>query len=261
MKKMLLAACCAGLAFNASAEGVDVATHAVEHAHPAYEGFYYGAGIYAEKLGLKADYIATNGRSGTLFNRETTTLGGTILVGFGKKMPSNQFYAGIEVGYDFGSNSNMTEMDKIQTTSTAGTVTVYDVHAKRVGSVPNVAIRLGYVDCHSKMLSYLKVSGKWSKASVTHEARVGTTGTNNPNIASTLPLTTLTASVSGITPAVAIGVEKAFGKKGTIRSELEYTFGRSNTVTAANGNSSVKAYKKDTIAFRTVLCYNVKIGR
>ena len=110
---MLLAACCAGLAFNASAEGVDVATHAVEHAHPAYEGFYYGAGIYAEKLGLKGDYIATNGRSGTLFNRETTTLGGTILVGFGKKMPSNQFYAGIEVGYDFGSNSNMTEMEEL----------------------------------------------------------------------------------------------------------------------------------------------------
>ena len=257
MKKMLLAACCAGLAFNASAEGVDVATHAVEHAHPAYEGFYYGAGIYAEKLGLKGDYIATNERSGNIFNRETTTLGGTILVGFGKKMPSNQFYAGIEVGYDFGSNSNMTEMDKIQTTHTGGTVTLYDVHAKRVGSVPNVAIRLGYVDCHSKMLSYLKVSGKWSKASVTHESRVGAA----TGIASTFPLTTLTASVSGITPAVAIGVEKAFGKKGTIRSELEYTFGRSNTVTAANGNSSVKAYKKDTIAFRTVLCYNVKIGR
>ena len=257
MKKMLLAACCAGLAFNASAEGVDVATHAVEHAHPAYEGFYYGAGIYAEKLGLKGDYIATNGRTGNLFNRETTTLGGTILVGFGKKMPSNQFYAGIEVGYDFGSNSNMTEMDKIQTTSTAPNLVFYDVYAKRVGSVPNVAIRLGYVDCHSKMLSYLKVSGKWSKASVTHESRLGQPTT----IASTLPLTTLTASVSGITPAVAIGVEKAFGKKGTIRSELEYTFGRSNTVTAANGNSSVKAYKKDTIAFRTVLCYNVKIGR
>ena len=257
MKKMLLAACCAGLAFNASAEGVDVATHAVEHAHPAYEGFYYGAGIYAEKLGLKGDYIATNGRSGTLFNRETTTLGGTILVGFGKKMPSNQFYAGIEVGYDFGSNSNMTEMDKIQTTHQAPNLVLYDVYAKRVGSVPNVAIRLGYVDCHSKMLSYLKVSGKWSKASVTHESRVGAAdAVDNGD-----PLTTLTASVSGITPAVAIGVEKAFGKKGTIRSELEYTFGRSNTVTAANGNSSVKAYKKDTIAFRTVLCYNVKIGR
>ena len=257
MKKMLLAACCAGLAFNASAEGVDVATHAVEHAHPAYEGFYYGAGIYAEKLGLKADYIATNGRSGTLFNRETTTLGGTILVGFGKKMPSNQFYAGIEVGYDFGSNSNMTEMDKIQTTGLAPNLVLYDVYAKRVGSVPNVAIRLGYVDCHSKMLSYLKVSGKWSKASVTHESRLGAAA----NVDNGDLLTTLTASVSGITPAVAIGVEKAFGKKGTIRSELEYTFGRSNTVTAANGNSSVKAYKKDTIAFRTVLCYNVKIGR
>ena len=257
MKKMLLAACCAGLAFNASAEGVDVATHAVEHAHPAYEGFYYGAGIYAEKLGLKADYIATNGRSGTLFNRETTTLGGTILVGFGKKMPSNQFYAGIEVGYDFGSNSNMTEMDKINTTSMAPNLVLYDVYAKRVGSVPNVAIRLGYVDCHSKMLSYLKVSGKWSKASVTHESRLGAAA----NVDNGDLLTTLTASVSGITPAVAIGVEKAFGKKGTIRSELEYTFGRSNTVTAANGNSSVKAYKKDTIAFRTVLCYNVKIGR
>lgn len=255
MKKMLLAACCAGLAFNASAEGVDVATHAVEHAHPAYEGFYYGAGIYAEKLGLKADYIATNGRTGTLFNRETTTLGGTILVGFGKKMPSNQFYAGIEVGYDFGSNSNMTEMDKIQTTGLAPNLVLYDVHAKRVGSVPNVAIRLGYVDCHSKMLSYLKVSGKWSKASVTHESRLGAAAAVDNRGA----LTTLTASVSGITPAVAIGVEKAFGKKGTIRSELEYTFGRSNTITS--GNTSVKAYKKDTIAFRTVLCYNVKLGR
>ena len=255
MKKMLLAACCAGLAFNASAEGVDVATHAVEHAHPAYEGFYYGAGIYAEKLGLKGDYIATNGRTGTLFNRETTTLGGTILVGFGKKMPSNQFYAGIEVGYDFGSNSNMTEMDKIQTTGLAPNLVFYDVYAKRVGSVPNVAIRLGYVDCHSKMLSYLKVSGKWSKASVTHESRLGAAA----NVDNGDPLTTLTASVSGITPAVAIGVEKAFGKKGTIRSELEYTFGRSNTITS--GNTSVKAYKKDTIAFRTVLCYNVKIGR
>ena len=255
MKKMLLAACCAGLAFNASAEGVDVATHAVEHAHPAYEGFYYGAGIYAEKLGLKGDYIATNGRTGTLFNRETTTLGGTILVGFGKKMPSNQFYAGIEVGYDFGSNSNMTEMDKIQTTGLAPNLVFYDVYAKRVGSVPNVAIRLGYVDCHSKMLSYLKVSGKWSKASVTHESRLGAAATVDNRV----PLTTLTASVSGITPAVAIGVEKAFGKKGTIRSELEYTFGRSNTITS--GNTSVKAYKKDTIAFRTVLCYNVKIGR
>ena len=255
MKKMLLAACCAGLAFNASAEGVDVATHAVEHAHPAYEGFYYGAGIYAEKLGLKGDYIATNGRSGTLFNRETTTLGGTILVGFGKKMPSNQFYAGIEVGYDFGSNSNMTEMDGVQTTSAPNTLVFYDVYAKRVGSVPNVAIRLGYVDCHSKMLSYLKVSGKWSKASVTHESRLGQPAT----ITSAANMTTLTASVSGITPAVAIGVEKAFGKKGTIRSELEYTFGRSNTI--ASGNTSVKAYKKDTIAFRTVLCYHVKLGR
>ena len=255
MKKMLLAACCGGLAFNASAEGVDVATHAVEHAHPAYEGFYYGAGIYAEKLGLKADYIASAGRSGNIFNRETMTLGGTILVGFGKKMPSNQFYAGIEVGYDFGSNSNMTEMDKIQTTNIAGgNYMLYDVYAKRVGSVPNVAIRLGYVDCHSKMLSYLKVSGKWSKASLTHVSRTG-------QIDNITPVTTLTTSVSGITPAVAIGVEKAFGKKGTIRSELEYTFGRSNTVTAANGNSSVKAYKKDTIAFRTVLCYHVKLGR
>lgn len=265
MKKMLLAACCAGLAFNASAEGVDVATHTVEHAHPAYEGFYYGAGIYAEKLGLKADYYGSNGRGGNIFNRETTTLGGTILVGFGKKMPSNQFYAGIEVGYDFGSNSNMTEMDKIQTTTYAQNLLAYDVYGKRVGSVPNVAIRLGYVDCHSKMLSYLKVSGKWSKASITHDSRLG-----QPQLAhgaagalNGARLDSLTASVSGITPSVAIGVEKAFGKKGTIRSELEYTFGRSNTVNAhfGAGDVSLKLDKKDTIAFRTVLCYNVKIGR
>lgn len=262
MKKMLLAACCAGLAFNASAREapsdgahVENAYNAYdnhsEHAHPAYEGFYYGAGIYAEKLGLKADFYGSGDRNGAVFNRETTTLGGTILVGFGKKMPSNQFYAGIEVGYDFGSNSNMTEMDKLQTAA-LNNYMLYDVYAKRVGSVPNVAIRLGYVACHSKMLSYLKVSAKWSKASVTHVSRTGQLNA--------LPASReLNASVSGITPAVAIGVEKAFGKKGTIRSELEYTFGKSNTVTIPN--NSLKLYKKDTIAFRTVLCYNVKIGR
>ncbi len=255
MKKIVLAS--ALLAMPAFAEDAAVETVdnvAIEQQHAAYEGFYLGLGVAASNVGAKQEVKYSKDFS-KVANSDTTRLMGTVAFGFGKKLKGKGFYAGIEAGLDFGPASTIANFDgNAGTGNNTGSTVGYDAEIRINGFVPSLALRLGFVDCETKMMTYLKLGAAYGKAVSSFRTFDELDDTT---------FSTVDVKVSTITPIVALGIEKAFAKKMTARLEAEYKFGKSkNSARVADaevGEHEIKLTQKGTITLRAMFCYNIKI--
>ena len=265
MKKIALAAALLAapvFAEDAAVETVD--NVAIEQQHAAYEGFYFGIGAAAADNGAKCE-LEYPGITpfAKILNGNATRLMGTVALGFGKKLQGKGFYAGIEAGLDFGPASTSGNFDgnagNLPGVWTAG----YDIEVRHNGFVPALGLRLGFVDCETKIMTYLKVGASYLKTVADYRTFDATDDTE---------ATKCNVKTSTITPFVALGIEKAFAKKMTARVEAEYKFGKNktsgspaNAAQAGNipaGNipeHNIKLTQKGTITLRAMFCYNVKI--
>lgn len=268
MKKIALAAALLAapvFAEDAAVETVD--NVAVEQQHAAYEGFYFGLGVEAQEVGHKVEYTwpaAAGGGTDKDSDNGRTRLAGALVLGFGKKLQGKGFYAGIEAGLNFGPATNECYAEKYGIGSGADDNynLWYDLNVKHNSFVPSLALRFGFVDCETKMMTYIKLGAAYSrvKATYTDWNRNATRQINSES------------KCNGITPLIALGVEKAFAKKMTGRLEAEYRFGHSKSTDGigiifpqnpanpvVEAPDSVKLTQKGTITLRAMFCYNVKI--
>lgn len=268
MKKLVSAAVLSLPLFYA-VEAVDV-EETVEESHPAYEGVYFGLGFHGNSMGLKDEYThgtrfrfsaesfvgagydfintAPDPDSGWVekeIDDSKTRLGGSIVLGIGKKLKTNQFYGSLEFGLDFAPNA---------VSSSNGNMTArgrgYDVSLSRNGVTPSIAVRLGVVDCNTKILTFLK--GGISRAKIGEY--YCEYDTSHP-----LDLAYSHQKFSSTTPFVGLGIEKAFAKKMTFRVEGEYKWGKSKTKDFKDFGSTKISHKYE-VNIRALICYNVKVG-
>ena len=271
MKKIVLASALLVAPFAFAEEtAVDTATDnvAIEQQHAAYEGFYFGIGFEAAEIGHKVEYTWPTGETDVDANHSQTRVGGALVFGFWKKIPGKNFYAGIEAGINFGPTTTERSADNYAQGNdpAAGTqlTYLYDLEVKHNSFVPQLALRFGYVDCETKMMTYIKLGAAYSRVKGIYN---DWTEDNN----STMTLRSSSEfKCNGITPIVALGVEKAFAKKMTGRLEAEYRFGHSKSTSGEStyldstqqpktGNDSSKLIQKGTITLRAMFCYNIKI--
>ena len=279
MKKWLLsAAFCTGLVFSANAiESGDLhndsSVNTEYQDHSAYEGLYFGGGVHAANLGVRSEYELLKGDSldtgysfenakrdenGRMLSSSNTKLGGTVVLGFGKKLTGKRFYLGLEALLDCGPSITVDSIDRF-----SGSANGYDAPAKINGLIPSVGMRLGYVSA-SKMLTYLKVAASFCRSRLDYsmlrahqdEHWVMQESGKIKN--------------SKVSPEIALGFEKAFEKKATMRIEVAYVVGNKKTgrtysvnVTGADKKipfeANVELKKKDAVIIRTMLCWNVKL--
>ncbi|MCR5224813.1 MAG: hypothetical protein K6C34_01900 [Alphaproteobacteria bacterium] len=271
MKKIVLASALLVAPFAFAEEtAVDTATDnnvAIEQQHAAYEGFYLGLGVEAAELGHKVEYTWPTGETDVDANHSQTRLGGALVFGFGKKIPGKNFYAGIEAGINFGPTTTELSADNYaQGVDNSGNafVYLYDLEVKHNSFVPQLALRFGYVDCETKMMTYIKLGAAYSRVKgIYNDWTQSATGAMTSRASSEF-------KCNGVTPIVALGVEKAFAKKMTGRLEAEYRFGHSKSTsgesTYVSGGApqpaaadSSKLIQKGTITLRAMFCYNIKI--
>jgi opacity protein-like surface antigen len=109
-------------------------------------------------------------------------------------------------------------------------------------------LKFGIVDCNSRVLAYLKAGASYAKSKEWfvewYQGNIDVGPSTN--------------ELSTVTPIVALGLEKACGKKTTCRLELEYKFNKSKSKYFSAGDYT-KLTQKDAITLRALVCYNVKI--
>ncbi|MDR0968255.1 MAG: hypothetical protein LBL99_01300 [Holosporaceae bacterium] len=287
MKKVLfalgaLAIAPAWAADNAAANhnGVDP-EEIVADEHPAYEGWYAGFGFHAANVGVRNDYTygtryhgaagyggapavaagdwATIGLADLPGTEESesddrnTRLGGSIVLGFGKKLKTNGAYFGIEAGLDFSPASNYYHAHKVSALSSR----LYDIETKVNGIVPSISLKGGFVDCATKILTYLKVGAAYTKMTEHYwESIAGVAGgavIGQPVVNDSIH------KCSTLVPIIAIGIEKAFAKRMTARLEMEYKFPKSK-IKDFGEYGKTKLTQKTGITLRALFCAHVKVG-
>ena len=107
-------------------------------------------------------------------------------------------------------------------------------HLESKGLFPSVGLRLGYVVPKYNTMVYLKVSGSYSKLESFSDG-------DSEKI-----------KVDKIAPSLALGLEKAFGKRFTARLEGDYRFKSKKT----EENAELKAHEGFTV--RALVSYNVR---
>ena len=263
MKKIVFSVMALGLCFAVNAADDEQTEEAQIEAHPAYEGFYFGLGFHAADTGEKNDY--TYGKYFTEFsvdagtsyptgrwegttdeeiNHTSTRLGGSFLLGIGKKLRGPAYLA-LEGGLDVARPTNYSRIDVYSRTDR-----LYSVNVGRKGLTPWFALRGGFVDCETKILTYLKVGGSLSKSTESYSEYLLVT---DETISST-------HKISGLSPLVALGAEKAFARRMSGRLEAEYKFPKNKNKQFGTDHGSVKLTQKGSFTLRTVISYNVKIG-
>ncbi|MDR1982425.1 MAG: hypothetical protein LBQ08_01340 [Holosporaceae bacterium] len=251
MKKVIFSAVLAsGVFFAANASDEVAAEHhdaAIEESS-AFDGFYFGLGFHAANTGEKNEFIWNDGFVDKESDDSTTRLGGSLVTGFGKKISSSRAYVGIEAGLDFAPNSVNMHMAKFSDSAQPAS-RYYDLITRRNGLTPSLALRFGFTDCSTRILTYIKAGASYAKSTEYYIEWAG----GNPIVGPS------ENKLSGVTPIVALGIEKGCGKKMTGRLELEYKFGKNKTKTFDDG-ASTKLTQKDALTLRAMVCYNVKLG-
>jgi hypothetical protein len=236
-------------------------------------GFYYGLGLGIANVGVRNEYtygtaykgytaadgtvVAAEPVSGAdvgytedEVNAERTRLGGAFVVGFGRKLPSNNLYLALEAGLDFARNTTFSEVGKQSSRGRS-----YDCKVVRNGLVPSLAARIGYIACDTGILTYLKVGATLLKQKETYyEYSLGVfAGVPAGDVANS------EHKISQAVPTLGIGLEKAFARKLTARLECEYQFNKSK-VKDFGRYGSTKLSSKGDIVVRVMFCHNLKVG-
>lgn len=233
MKKIALALLGAGFVCFAQADANEAVREA---AKASFSGIYFGGGVhvmnYQNEYGYEYAADASN-RPGETSVEESSNrgrLGGTIVLGIGKKLQSVPFYFALEGMLDFAPNTVARNADKIDAavkSDGAGGVSVdnsfYSATVRRNGLIPSVGLRLAWASDCLQSLAYLKVAANFTRDTYKRsEVFADGTGKFAGKIQSEL-------KSSKICPEVTLGLEKRFGKVG-MRLEAGYSFGCGNKV-------------------------------
>ncbi|MDR2267999.1 MAG: hypothetical protein LBD81_00935 [Holosporaceae bacterium] len=235
----------------------DAATTSTDDELVCHNGFYFGLGVDLEDSGERNDfkYAPGSGDSET-FLREvdghSTRIGGSLLLGFGRKIPGKPIYLGIEAGLDAKRCSVYS-----QANNTANGVRYFDILAKRNGLVPSLALRIGHYHADTGVLTFLKVGVSYAKSSSEYtEWDIDAAGLDKVTVRNYCECTSYS-------PLVALGLEKAFTRCCSARVEAEYRLGKNKTkaFTGHGGDHGAanKLYQKDSVNIRALVCYNVKV--
>lgn len=188
-----------------------------------FTGVYFGGG-----LGLKiAKPGATRFDNGHTSNHSLNTCIGSLIMGAGRSF--NKFYLGAEVLCDFAKNRNV-GLDGF-----AGNNPKV-VHG---GIIPSIVLRLGYIFPRSASLLYAKMG----ITSLHDKVDFG-----NGNV----------LKMNKLAPCACIGVEKAFGKKVSVRTECEWVFKADKTGTTVHGQ--IKSRNRGILNIRALVAYNIRYG-
>ncbi|MDR1333620.1 MAG: hypothetical protein LBJ71_00170 [Holosporaceae bacterium] len=273
MKKIMLGMMLVALPFTVQAdenEGGDVAAEETHH----YEGWYGGFGVHVANPGEKVDYTYTNDDRVQELNHSAPRIGGSFLLGVGKRINGSNAYGSLEFGCDFGPATEKLEADKRSQNANLNiyrSIKYYQVGTKTSGVVPQIALRFGAVNHKHGLLGYVKVGAAYGKSTQTASGYyadgdgrqfgqpdyIGDGRVNQPFSSE--------VKVSGVRPIIALGTEKSYGRNATLRAELEWKNGgnktRTWTIDGTNQSDSIKLTQKDTITLRVVVCYHAPLGQ
>lgn len=251
MKKLAFSLFAAAFAFGISADSEieDQVIDAQDQIEKAFDGFYGAFGIHVSEFGVKTETgnvgTANLGDAGVDTNDHSTDLGGTIALGFGKKVKTCAFCA-IEAGLDIRKTKHFVHAGMMNTGGR-----IWEVTNKVNGFIPSLSFVIGYIEPQTKVLSYLKLGAAYSKSTTYYEESPGV----NQNFG-------YGRSVSKICPIVALGIARPFSNKSIARLEVEYRFKANNTLDFvspfnAQYKGTVKATNKDSITFRLMFVRNL----
>ncbi|MDR2794503.1 MAG: hypothetical protein LBB12_01860, partial [Holosporaceae bacterium] len=144
-----------------------------------HNGLYFGFGFNLSDSGDKNEFKfepdttnpnATEEDKHPIFYPEisasSTRIGGSVILGYGKRLSNRAFYAGLECGLDFKRNAEYASYNC--TDEAVAGRRYYDEVVKRNGLAPSLALRIGHYDCDSGILSFLKVGASYVKSSKTY---------------------------------------------------------------------------------------------
>ena len=260
MKKIMLSALCAGLMFSAQADDAASAEQDVAASvETSFSGVYFGGGFHVMSFEDSVDYMYAD-NSNALSKRGTTQnisrstmnrLGGTILLGVGKKMATVPFYLALEGMLDFAPRTTLrfadrTDLDLV--TAGTGTITPYSLTVHRNGLVPSVGLRFAWTSDMFKALAYLKVAASFTKDATKYSM-------HNPSGKHSTIIKN-----SKVCPEIMIGIEKRVGNLG-MRTEIGGAFGHGKKMAQVEGDNDpdkLSIKKKYTLNARVLFVWNVK---
>jgi hypothetical protein len=233
----------------------DTATTSTDDELVCHNGFYFGVGVDVEDSGERNDFKYSTGSGETeAFQREidqhSTRIGGTFLLGFGRKIPGKPIYLGVEVGLDAKRCAIYSEAN-----CSANGLRLFDIYTKRNGLVPSLALRIGHYHADSGILTFFKVGVSYVKSSSRYHEWADPADHNNLDVTSV----DHTYKCTSYSPLVALGLEKAFTRCCSARVEAEYKLGKNKTEIFGTNGAANKLYQKDGVNIRALVCYNVKV--
>jgi len=262
MKKIALLALCASLMSVAQAEEneatVSETQEVLDNAKASFSGVYFGGGVHVMNMQdeLKYEDAQAAARSNKLEDSTKGRLGGTIVLGIGKKFDAIPFYLALEGMLDFAPNTTIRGADKSDSIDT-NNYGQYSVTMKRNGLVPSVGVRFAWASDYLQALAYLKVAASFTKdrARFSYFAmKIRGTDVNRKY--------TTEVQNSKVQPEVTLGFEKRFGKIG-MRMEGGYAFGMGEkeigAAPFADNGDKLKFKKKGTVVLRMMAVMNMNL--
>ncbi|MDR1560981.1 MAG: hypothetical protein LBS23_01350 [Holosporaceae bacterium] len=221
--------------------------------------FYLGLGGHAANLGERTDFKYKDSFTYSASNDKKTVLGGSLVLGLSKKI-NNLFCVSLEAGADFSPNVENTHQDRLAMDDTASRY--YDLEARHNGSRPFGAMRIGaFVDQY--VLVYLKAGASYGSSAIKYSEYAQNAGGGGGG-GGRLSYTS-NAKLSAVQPDFGIGVESSLSGKLSCRVEACYRLPKSkdcNVIKQSTGDlgDTVKLHQKDTVTFRILFCYNMKLS-
>jgi hypothetical protein len=193
-----------------------------------------------------------NGTTDKEIDHHSTRFGGTAVIGIGRKIGATKsFYIGVEGGVDIARPTSYSRLD----VAGGGGSRYYSVEVGRKSVTPWIAARVGGIDCGTNMLFYGKVGMSHAESTQSYEEYIY--HTTNPGAGKSVVFSK--HKVSAFAPIFAAGVEKTFGKRGTIRVEAEYRLSENKTKQFGENHGSVKLTQEASFTARVLLCSHLRL--
>lgn len=247
MKKLAFALLGAGIVFSSvqadnnkkekEQKELSAEEQADENAKASFSGVYLGGGVHFVGYQSEADYLYGTERTSREDDNSKTRLGGTIVLGVGKKI--HQCFLAAECGTDAGQNTVSRQADKVD--QQLGTQ--YSTTVTRKGLSPWFGIRAAWASERLASLLYLKIAGNFAKDEYKHSEYWGTIAKSEGllkdkdggAIDADFVLDQKVESISKtskIRPEIDLGLEKRWEGLG-LRAELGYVIGGGSKDSAA----------------------------
>jgi hypothetical protein len=262
MKRVVLAAVLAASSFNVQVQAQDQAQDQEnEQQDPQerhhFEGWYLGLGTFVKTNGTGMFYRYPDGSKQHEVGESTANVGGSVVLGVGKRLPGHGAYGSLEVGCDIGPNTEHVSADKLTSDLRIyNNYKQYSIRTETNGVRPGVFVRFGHVNHCWGMLCYVKLGASYAKTTERSKGYRIMQAAGGP-IAYSFDSE---FSVSGLRFVYGIGGEKGLGKNVTVRAELSVRSGATGRKDWPYGDG-IELKQKDSVAARVYVTYHGPIGR